>query len=99
MRKILDYLDQINDELYNAKEYAENYLQFKVEGNQEWSMKYKKMAEDELQHALNIRELAVLNMEKLKAVYTPPTSFQETYDKTNSNYIEKVAWIKQMLAI
>lgn len=99
MRKVLEYLEQMNDELISAKDYAESYLQLKVEGDQNWSVKYKTMAEDELRHALNFRELITQSMDKIKAVYTPPIELIESVEKSNSYYVEKVAWIKQMLAM
>lgn len=99
MRKILDYLDHINDELSNAKECAENYLQLNVEGNQEWAIKYKTMAEEKIQHASNFHELATINMEKMKAAYTLPMAMLEVWDKANSKYVEQTAWIMQMLAM
>lgn len=99
MRKIYEYIEQINEEIYSAKDFAETYLHFKVEDNQEWANKYKAMAEDELRHAANIRDLAVQSMNKIKSVYKPPSELQEAFDKSNDNYFERVAWIKQMLSM
>lgn len=97
MRKILEFIDKIDDELCSAKDYAEAYVQFKVEGNQIWSMKFKSMSEDNLAHASTIHELAILNLDKIKAACNMPTAMQEIWDKAHSKYVDQVAWIKQML--
>jgi len=99
MRKILEYLDKVDDELCDAKNYAESYLQFRVEGDQEWADKFKAMSEEELNHALSIQELSVQRINKIKSVYTPPTEIEETWHKSHARYLEEVAWIKQMLSM
>ena len=99
MRKILDYLDQISDELESAKDYAEAYVQLKVDEDEEWALKFKAMSEEELNHASNIHELAAQSMDKVREVCTMPASMQEIWDKAHSRYVEKTAWVRQMLAM
>lgn len=99
MTKIKYLIDQIDEELCSAKEYAETYLEFKVKGDNVWASKYKDMALDELEHANYIHERTVKEIEALRKVYTPPTEMLEKWDKSHANYVEKAAWIKQMLAM
>jgi hypothetical protein len=99
MKSIKKYVDHIEDEIEGAKEYAEKYVECKAKGNMTNANKYKEMANDELKHANYIHGFAVEEIEELKKVYTPPVDMQEKWDKAHKEYVEKVAWIKQMLAM
>lgn len=99
MRKIKDLVDQIDEEIEGAKCYAETYLDYKAKGNSTWASKYKAMAEDELRHATNIHDRAIEEIEELRKVYTPPVEMQKTWDESHVKYVERFAWIKQMLAM
>ena len=57
------------------------------------------MANDELKHANYIHERAVTEIEELREVYTPPRKMLDKWEKDHNKYIEKAAWIKQMLAM
>ncbi len=89
----------MKEELCSAKEYAEEYLTFKAEENTPWANRYKEMAMDELKHAGYIHERAVTEIEELREVYTPPQNMLDKWEKDHTKYIEKAAWIKQMLAM
>ena len=99
MTKIKKLADEMKEELCSAKEYAEEYLTFKAEENTAWANRYKEMAMDELKHAGYIHERAVTEIEELREVYTPPQSMLDKWEKDHAKYIEKAAWIKQMLAM
>lgn len=99
MKKIQVLVDQIDEEIEGAKDYAEIYLDYKAKGNSNWASKYKSMAEDELRHAMYIHERAVEEITELNKVYTPPVDMQEKWDVSHKKYVERVAWIKQMLAM
>ena len=99
MEKIKKLADEIMDELHSAKEYAEEYLTFKAKGNQTWANRYKEMANDELKHAVYIHERAVEEIEELRKVYTPPEEMLEKWESDHRKFLEKTAWIKQMLAM
>lgn len=99
MKKIQELVDQIDEEIDGAKNYAETYLDYKAKGNGTWSSKYKTMSEDELRHATTLHERAVGEIEELSKVYTPPVDMQKAWDESHKMYVEKVAWIKQMLAM
>ena len=69
-------------------------------GDSDRYAKYKSMATDELNHAMIIHEIAAKDIEKLKAVYPDiPQSMMESWEKSHKDYVERVAWIKQMLAM
>ena len=99
MTKIKELVDQIDEEIEGAKCYAETYLDYKAKGNSTWSNKYKSMSEDELRHATIIHDRAVEEINELSKVYTPPVEMQKAWDESHKLYVEKVAWIKQMLAM
>lgn len=99
MKKIKVLVDQIEEELESAKEYAETYLDFKAKGNSNWASRYKGLADDELRHAMVIHDRAVEEINALSSVYTPPVEMQEAWDKSHKTFVEKSAWIKQMLSM
>lgn len=99
MKKIKKLVDQINEELEGAKDYAESYVEYKANGEASLANRFKEMANDELKHANYIHELAVDEIATLGRVYTPPAEMQEEWDKTHVKYVECAAWIKQMLTL
>lgn len=99
MTKIKKLADEISEELDSAKEYAENHLMYKAKGNDEWSKRFFEMANDELKHADYLHDLAVEEIDELRKVYTPPQEMLEKWDADHKKYVEKAAWIKQMLAM
>ena len=99
MTRIKELVDRMDDELNDAKTYAEDYLTFKAKGNANWANRYKEMANDELKHAVYIHERAVEEIEELRKVYTPPEEMMEKWESDHRKFLEKNAWIKQMLAM
>ena len=99
MRKIQKWVEQINDELESAKEYAECYLMHKSEGETTWANRFKVMADDELKHATVIHDLAVEKIKKLREFYTPPVYMEEKWNQSHKEYVEKAAWVRQMLSM
>ena len=99
MRSIKKYVDHLNDEIESAEEYAEKYVECKSKGNMQSANRYREMAEDELKHAMYIHEWAVKEIEDISKVYTPPIEMLEKWEHEHKHYVEKVAWIKQMLAM
>ena len=99
MTRIKNLADQIKDELCSAKDYAEEYLTFKAKGESTWAARYKQMSEQELQHASFIHDRAVAEIEELRKVYTPPEEMMEKWEHEHKEYIEKAAWIRQMLTM
>lgn len=99
MTRIKELVDRIDDELNDAKDYAEDYLTFKAKGNTTWATKYKEMSTDELKHAGYIHDRAVEEIEELRKVYTPPEDMLQKWTSAHKKYIEKAAWVKQMLTM
>lgn len=99
MQRIKEYSDEMLEELCGAKEYAEKYLLFKVNGDGTWASRFREMANDEIKHATWIHDLAVQDIEKLRTIYTPPVDMQKKWDEDHARYVEKLAWIKQMLGM
>lgn len=99
MKYIEKYVEAINDEIHGAKEYAEKYVECKAKDNMANATRYKEMANDELKHAMYQHEWAVKEIEEISKVYTPPVEMQEEWEKAHKEYVEKVAWIKQMLSL
>ena len=99
MRIIKNYVDKIVEEIEGAKDYAEKYVEHKVKDDMSSANRYKEMAMDELKHATYEHEWATREIEKLSSIYTPPGEMLETWEKAHKEYVEKVAWIKQMLSM
>ena len=99
MKVIKKYVDAIDEELHGAKEYAEKYVEMKAREDIQAATRYKEMANDELKHAMYQHEWAVKEIEMLSKIYVPPVEMQEIWDKQHKEYVEKTAWIKQMLSM
>ena len=98
MERIKRLADEIKDELCSAKEYAEEYLTLKAKDNQFYKY-YDEMAHDELKHADYLHEIVVAEIDELSKVYTPPEEMMEKWNADHKKYIEKAAWIRQMLSM
>lgn len=99
MRTIKAMAEHIEEELEGAKDYAEKYVEAKARGNLPVATKYKEMASDELRHAGYIHEFAVAEIESVSKVFTPPAEMMEKWERLHREYVEKVAWIRQMIAM
>ena len=100
MTKIKRYVDDIADELKDAKKYMEIALEYKAAGDGARYNTYKDMSVQELSHSSNLHQFAVQDIEKLKAVYPDiPSDMMEKWNKAHVDYVEKAAWIKQMQAM
>lgn len=97
MTIIKKYVEHIEEELEGAKDYAEKYVEHKVWNDMTKANKYKEMAHDELRHAMTIHEFATEQVHEISKVYTPPVEMMEKWEKAHKEYVEKVAWIRQML--
>lgn len=97
MKKIKDYIDKIEDEICGAKEYIETALWYKAKGDNNRYAKYKEMSIQELGHAMNIHQFAAEDIDALEKVYPDiPEDMMNKWTKSHNEYVEKVAWIKQM---
>lgn len=99
MKVIADIVEQINDEINDAKDYAEKYLVKKADGDNFVASRYKEMSEDELKHSTYLHELVEKEIEKYRQVYTPPAEMLDKWNKVHQKYIKKVDVVKQMLVM
>lgn len=97
MKIIAEYVDRIDDELQDAKDYAEKYLYQKSLGNSKEANYYREMASDELQHSDYLHDMATTEIRRLKEVYKPTQAMQETWDKSHVRYVEIASWVRKML--
>jgi hypothetical protein len=99
MRLIDKMIDRIDDELEGAKKYGEMYIEEKAKGNIAKANTYKEMAHDELKHATYLHEMAVKAIEEVRQYYTPPVAMLEAWEKSHAEFVERTAWVKQMLSM
>ena len=103
MTKIKKYVDEIAEELHDAKKYMEKALEYKAMNNTDAMNRYntyKVMSTQELDHATKLHEMAVQDIEQLRAVYPEiPQKMMEAWEKSHVDFVEKAAWIKQMQAM
>jgi hypothetical protein len=100
MTKIKQLAEWIDDELHGAKNYAEKAIECKAMGNTSRYNDYKTMASQELTHADALHTMVVQDIEELRKVYpNPPSEMMDKWDYDHKKYVEKSAWIKQMLTL
>ena len=97
MTKIKEYVEKIDDEINGAKEYIEKALWYKAKGDANRYNKYKEMSQQEIQHAMNIHQFATEDIAALEKVYPDiPQDMMDKWNKSHNEFVEKVAWVKQM---
>lgn len=99
MKSIKYYVDAISEEIEDAKEYAEKYVSCKAKGNMQSANTYKEMANDELKHASYLHEFATKEIDELSKIFIAPADMQEEWDKSHKAFVERTAWVRQMLAM
>lgn len=99
MKYIQEYVEQIDDEICGAKDYAEKYVYYKAKGDSNRASKYKEMSNDELKHATYIHDIAMADIDMLSSTFKPPVDMQDAWDASHKGYVERVAWVKQMLSM
>lgn len=99
MTKIKILTDHISEELDGAKVYAENYVEQKVKGNSAMANRYKEMANDELKHAAYLHELVVAEITEAERTIKAPENMLQRWSEKHAEYVDKSAWVKQMLAM
>ena len=97
MRKIKEYVEWLDDEICGAKLYAEKYIELKADGDTQTAGKFKNIAQTELEHATFIHGFIVKEINKIRTVYVAPQEMLDKWDHEHKSYVERVAWVKQML--
>ncbi len=99
MKYISDMVYTMKEEIINAKEYAEKAIYYKSQGNVNRSRVYTEMANDELKHSKYVHEIIMEEVTKLSENLKVPESMREFWEAAHKEYVDEVAWIKQMLAM
>lgn len=99
MRRIKKLVKNIDEELCGAKHYAECYIEKKSENSMQWASRFKEMSNEELKHANYLHDLAVQEINQINTVFKPTQEMEDAWDKSHKEYVEKAAWIRQMLAM
>lgn len=55
------------------------------------------MSEQELGHATYLHDMAVEKITEIEKHYQPTVKMEEKWEHEHKEYVEKTAWIKQML--
>lgn len=97
MTKIRKFIERIDDELDDARNYAEKYIECKARGKTDSAGKYHTMSEDELKHAAWLHEMAAAETAEIEKVFRPTEEMQSRWDESHRRYVEKAAWIRRML--
>ena len=98
MKRIQEYVEKIDEEINDAKDYAEKYLYYKaLNTNPKWTKYYMQMANEELQHATYIHDMAMEEIAMLDKVYKPTEEMEKSWNTSHIQYVDRVAWIKKML--
>lgn len=99
MRKIMDMIDRIDDEIEGAKEYAEKYIEYKVAEDEAKEEIFKEMAKDRLRHASYWHETLIKEIDAISKVFIAPESIRKVWEESHKRFVEQKTWIKQMLAM
>lgn len=99
MKVIKELVDKIDDELLGAQDYAEKYVEEKANNDNEWANTFRSMAEVELDHAMKLHSYTTQKIQKISEVYQPSQDMLDKWEASHKQYVEKVAWIKQMLTL
>ena len=98
MKKIKKYVNMIKDEIESAECYAEKYIEAKAMGETSYAEKYKLFAQQELDHAMFVHNLAEVFIDKVSKVITPPAEMKEKWEAAHIECVSKVDEIKAMIA-
>lgn len=100
MKQIKEYVDGMMDEICSAKDYIEKALWYKSNGNTIRYNKYREMAMQELSHAETLHSFTVEDIAKLSETFPEvPADMMDKWNDAHRHYVEKVAWVKQMIAM
>lgn len=97
MKYIADLVYNIKEELETAKEAAEKYVYYKSQSNAVRAKLYNEISNDELKHAKYYHDMVTEEITRLKDVYKPAAEMMKEWEEAHAEYVEKFAWIKQIL--
>lgn len=91
--------DGINEEICDAKKYAEKAIEYKVKANNNRYKMYYEMANDELKHAKFLHDIVTEEIDRLRHTVTPPPDMVKAWEYRHREYVDKARWIKKMLEL
>ena len=99
MKRIKKLVKMIDEELCSAEHYAEKSIEYKIDGSEDLSRKFSKMASEELEHAMVLHEVAVKEIDKASQYVSVPAEMREKWEISHQEYIDKVAKIKSYISM
>lgn len=98
MKIVCKMIEHIKDELDDAAEYAEKYLENKKSAPETASM-YKTMSSDELKHATMLKDIYTAKFEDMRKSFAIPVDDEDAWVHCHKRYAEREAQIKHMLTL
>lgn len=99
MREIMNIIDCMNEELHDAKHYAQKCIKVKSTDST-MAKHYQEMANDELKHAMYLYENAAKAIEEKKRSSDMSSEIlEEIWDKTQDDYTECTAKVRCMMTM
>lgn len=95
MKAIMDFVEEMDEEIEGAENYYKCALYYK-DVNSDYSRKYVEMARQELVHAMNLHEMAVNEISKIKE--EPTLAMKNAWDEAHVDYVAKVRELEYMLS-
>jgi Na+-translocating ferredoxin:NAD+ oxidoreductase RnfC subunit len=99
MRLIDKMLEQLEEEVEGARDYAEKYVEFKARGNMSRANRYKEMAHDELKHATFLKEMDIADIDELKKVYPMTDEEQSLWEHGHKHVNDQMAMVMHVLSM
>lgn len=98
MKVILELIDLIEEQLDTGKDFAERFVMLNSTNN-DYAERFKKMAEEEVEHSKILFSFTQSEIDRLNETYKLPVDVSEICNRKQAKFIEKAAWIKQMLTM
>lgn len=97
MKLVHKMIDQIDEELEGAMDYAEKFIESKVHGDSHRASLYRQMSFDELTHAGYVYEFSASDIAKIKAVHQLSEECEKRWEEAMRHYAEFAAKVKYLL--
>lgn len=93
MERIRMYIDEVDDEIHSACDYAEKYIIFRTK-KPNWAKMYMEMAQEEMRHANNLYNIGQEFMDELSWVSDDD---KMKWGRLGARMADKLALAKMML--
>ena len=94
MKLVHKMIDQIDEELEGALDYAEKFIESKVHGDTNRANVYRQMSYDELTHAGNVYEFSTKDIEKIRNIHHMSEVYGEydAYLRDFAKFVDEVEY-------